>query len=364
MPSPSYVPVLSTRRLPDWFYTRVYGAVGDGIADDTQAIQSALDAARDAGGGVVYLASGTYKISSALVLYNNITLLGDGVGVTTIVQSSTSAHGLTGSNLELVTLQDLSIDGPGSGTGRGINFVGTVIIYSFYINMTRVMVKQFGSHGIYIDDPVTSVLTNVTSKENGGEGFYIRCSDLGTVGTSTSLIGCYSHNNASNGYRLNNMVYSTFTGCAADHNINGYKIEVSEVVTLTGCGAEENTGDSIQIQGGNTISVIGAWISETGTNGVHVTSNARNITLKGIKEFSSGGATSFIDVDAGCSGVTIENCISDTLSNSLAAGTTQALPDTGFVAAATTPGTVTGKMEVFDASGNSLGFLPVYDAIT
>ena len=36
----------------------------------------------------------------------------------------------------------------------------------------------------------------------------------------------------------------------------------------------------------------------------------------------------------------------------------------GNSAAATTPGTVTKKMEVFDAAGASLGFVPVYNAIT
>lgn len=36
----------------------------------------------------------------------------------------------------------------------------------------------------------------------------------------------------------------------------------------------------------------------------------------------------------------------------------------GNSAVATTPGTVTRKIEVFDASGASLGFVPVYDAIT
>jgi len=36
----------------------------------------------------------------------------------------------------------------------------------------------------------------------------------------------------------------------------------------------------------------------------------------------------------------------------------------GNSAAATTPGTVVKKIEVFDASGASLGFIAVYDAIT
>lgn len=303
-----------------------FGAIGNGVHDDTAAIQTALNIANLRGGGVVYLPAGTYKLSSALTLYSNITMYGDGVALSVLQQTSTSAHGLVGSNLELVTLQDFTVDGPATGTGVGIRLTGTVVIYSFYINMTRVMVKQFGSHGILIDDPVTSVLTNVTSKENGGEGFYIQCSDLGTVGTSTSLIGCYAHNNTSgNGFRLYNMVYSALSGCATDNNTNGYKIEACEGVTLTGCGAEENTGDSIQVNGGNNISVWGAWLSESGTNGVHVTGSAHQVTLKGIKEFSSGSAT-FIKVDAGCTEVTIENCKSDTLTNSLAVGTTTVLP--------------------------------------
>jgi len=36
----------------------------------------------------------------------------------------------------------------------------------------------------------------------------------------------------------------------------------------------------------------------------------------------------------------------------------------GNSAAAATLGTVVKKMEIFDASGTSLGFIPIYDAIT
>ena len=44
---------------------------------------------------------------------------------------------------------------------------------------------------------------------------------------------------------------------------------------------------------------------------------------------------------------------------------TAALPSTlGDSVAATTPGSVVKSIEVFDADGNSVGFLPVYDAIT
>src|SRR5262249_31984952 len=45
------------------FNVKDYGAKGNGRGNDTAAIQAALDAARDAGGGRVYLPAGTYLVS-------------------------------------------------------------------------------------------------------------------------------------------------------------------------------------------------------------------------------------------------------------------------------------------------------------
>jgi len=45
------------------FNVKDYGAVGDGIADDTVAIQAAVDVAD---GGVILLPPGVYNITGAL----------------------------------------------------------------------------------------------------------------------------------------------------------------------------------------------------------------------------------------------------------------------------------------------------------
>ena len=62
-----------------WVTPQDYGAVGDGVTDDTTAIQSAFDAANTAGGGVVYFPKGIYKVipTTTLKVYSNTTILGD-----------------------------------------------------------------------------------------------------------------------------------------------------------------------------------------------------------------------------------------------------------------------------------------------
>lgn len=50
--------------VSEWHDVTDYGATGDGETDDTDAIQSALSAVREAGGGTVWVPGGTYAIAS------------------------------------------------------------------------------------------------------------------------------------------------------------------------------------------------------------------------------------------------------------------------------------------------------------
>lgn len=69
---------------PAQFNVRDFGAVGDGVADDSAAIQNAINEAAKSG-GVVYLPAGTYLLATVtgsnhvlLQPRSNVTLLGDG----------------------------------------------------------------------------------------------------------------------------------------------------------------------------------------------------------------------------------------------------------------------------------------------
>lgn len=60
-----------------------FGAVGDGVADDTTSIVNTISAAH--GGGIVLFPPGTYLISNTInVPFSNISLIGSGAGATTI----------------------------------------------------------------------------------------------------------------------------------------------------------------------------------------------------------------------------------------------------------------------------------------
>jgi hypothetical protein len=62
--------------LTAWVDVRAYGAVGDNTADDTAAIQAAIDSVPT--GGDVYLPPGTYKIGRINIQHSNIRLRGAG----------------------------------------------------------------------------------------------------------------------------------------------------------------------------------------------------------------------------------------------------------------------------------------------
>ena len=83
-----------------------YGAVGDGVTDDAQAIQSALTALRSTG-GIIYFPVGTYKVTTAVLFYSNQTLwfengavLLQGAEIDNILRSycQTSYTGYTGTH--------------------------------------------------------------------------------------------------------------------------------------------------------------------------------------------------------------------------------------------------------------------------
>src|SRR5436190_12589855 len=116
---PSTLAVSVGYAASDIYNVRAYGAVGNGSTDDTTAIQAALNAAGAAGGGIVFLPRGTYKITTpalataCLGLYDYVTLRG--AGAKSIIdfrgsdgKSAIDLSGCTDACVENLQIQNLS----------------------------------------------------------------------------------------------------------------------------------------------------------------------------------------------------------------------------------------------------------------
>lgn len=276
----------------------MYGADPTGTADSTTAIQSAINAANTAGGGVVYVPAGTYKISSALTISDHVCIKGDSRNNSLIRQSSTTADAFswTGSNLEYVTFEDLQINGPGSGSGTGISLMASTggnpnVLGCRFSNL---LVQSFGADGIAAQLLIVSQFDNVIVTTCGGDGFSL----TGSVDTSVVFNSCYANANRGTGYDLENLTYCTLNACAADSNNLGYYIFGSGGVTLNSCGAESSPY-GFKISDSTGVVLNGCLTFANSNTSFWVTNSSSNISLIGLREAGPNGATASIRTDTG-----------------------------------------------------------------
>ncbi len=117
------------------------GAVGDGIHDDTQVIQQALDQARKYN-LTVYFPQGTYLITQSLNIkfsaVSQILLLGEGCDKTKLVGSDSLSGAMINSLLSNgFNIQDISFDHQGTGS----------CIEAWYLNAYRCSFSQADENG-------------------------------------------------------------------------------------------------------------------------------------------------------------------------------------------------------------------------
>ena len=133
-------------KLSQTISVKDFGAVGNGIADDTAEIQAALTAGA---GRSVYFPGGTYLISATLTVPADTMVTGDGYG--SVVFQNTREQNVFELNNNC-TVQHLRLKGDGVSSG-GVSFQknnGIVVILKRNIKVLNCFIHAFEANGIYI----------------------------------------------------------------------------------------------------------------------------------------------------------------------------------------------------------------------
>lgn len=180
---------------------RAYGAIGDGITDDTSAIQDAIN-----DNGSVLIPKGYTFVAAGLSLPANTTLFGGG---TLKMKAGSASHLMqnTGGN---ITVRDLKLNGANIGAGLcGIYFNSAG---AAGIRILNCLVHNFTSPGIQVDQARDVLITGNESYSNAhpnsvlGDGIYIGGSSnvivSGNICRNNKRVGiyCTSSGNANSDY--------------------------------------------------------------------------------------------------------------------------------------------------------------------
>jgi hypothetical protein len=266
-------------RMP--YNVKDYGATGNGTTDDNPAIQSAIDAAKAAGGGVVFLPPGTYSITG-ISIPPRVELMGAGWQSVLKVAANAGIYpiyvqsGETGPQPRPpatdVRLHDFAIDGnkgahpnhltegnpyhPDTGSegpACAIQVGGAADSIQERIFVERVYLKDSLRMGIVFNSVVDGAIRDCLVADNNRDGITV-----------------YN--------RSKNLVISgnTVNRCADDHiAINSENTgHMNEAVTITGNvitgPSSRNKGPGIMVRGGKDIAIVGNVVRDVCQSAIEV----------------------------------------------------------------------------------------------
>lgn len=239
-----------------------YGTVGattvnDGVTPADSAVAAAIADVSSAGGGIVYFPPGTYLMNSLIaVSHAGVTLMGAGVGATTIKCNQTNINtiNVTGSTF---AIRGIYLTTASASSGISLNIAGStgVIIDAVKIDGSAKGVFLSNANNI-------SILgnSNISGSTNGVSGT--------TVIQMTVLGGVISFLDTSGGagFTSLSMLGAQVTGLTVDSSSVGIAAIGCVIVTLTfsggaqptsfyqyGCGIE---GQVIAVASGATVGTI------------------------------------------------------------------------------------------------------------
>ena len=282
--------------ITNMFNVRWYGAVGDGVTDDTAAIQAAITAAQaaqvDDTGAIVFFPPGAYLVSSTLLVSKDgITFLGAGAGGDTSLPSASAGTGTLitptaafANNTYVVSVGQQGANRPVSGFRmQGIR-----------IGEVAALVNTVG--GIYLK-AYRSELADVCVDSMNGDGIHVRGRTSGEGGVwntyETKFRNVHVSQCTQAGVRLAESTADMhFTNVVLHGNQYGLYVSGGTSCHYLGCHFYSNsTGNLALIGAGSRSKWVGCKFENSGQHNVNidVTSNgATDLHFVGCN-FNSGG---------------------------------------------------------------------------
>lgn len=211
-------------KLREWVSIKDFGAVGDGVADDTAAVQAALNAVPNGGTVIV---DGLFKITSTVTVSKSMKLLGGSFGYgslrTGFINETDTALKMIAVRAHYVSFEKLLISGAGkAGTSVAIEVGDGVTNYDKFSFSNDAAVVNF-RYGIVLRSQNCSVRGGAT---------------LSTCGTGVHLAGVPGANNNRNIYFNEANFHSCDVGLEA--------VAAYYAVGVTGCDFNSCLVDAIK----------------------------------------------------------------------------------------------------------------------
>jgi len=253
------------QKFQDTVSVKDFGAVGDGVADDTQALQSAINSVISTGGGCVYVPAGTYLYKTTLTiastLYYPVTLIGDGERATNLrfeptnydANNNRAVACVVNSGVDFcenLVMQNLAIlCGANARTAlylkKGVGCSFTNITLSPIPNYAPTALAPLTT--LYVDTIVNCSFYQVDARPTSQAA---ACNALILTGacTTSTFLDCYFHD-------AETLVYSTqtnavtFYGCAFEVASNGIYCAQNFLISFLNCDFENINAYVVQVTG-------------------------------------------------------------------------------------------------------------------